>query len=147
SIPAARHICERENGELGRLGIMPEMIAKRAFDAAFMARNAPFKNDFRSGRDHEIQRLCPNHRNTLPAQETRESYFVNILGQGKNGCHHEDWIGTKDNRSVEVSPHSFGFPVMAAAAFHALPVHSCFCRAEYLQPVETEVATLGSRML
>ena len=100
-IPAASHLPDVHDRKFGGFRIMSEMIAERAFHAAFAGRHNAFQHDLGVGGHHHVYALCVNHRDTSAAQESRECNFIGILRKRNNRSHHENRVRPDDHGNFQ----------------------------------------------
>src|SRR6266705_41764 len=56
-------------------------------------------------------------------------------------------VGAYDHRHVQIFALALGFPIMSAAAFHVLPMHTGCVFAEYLKTIKPEISPPRDWML
>src|SRR2546427_242806 len=141
-VPAASHLTDTHDRKFCSFRIMSEMIAEWPFQTPLMGWNNTFQHNLCVCGDHHLNAFRVNHRNTPAAKESRERNFIDTLRKRKNGCDHENGVGTDDHRDFKTFSFLFGVEIMSAPPFHALPMHACRFVAEDLKPVETAVSRL-----
>src|SRR5712692_3358509 len=141
------HTAKAHNRKWGRFRIMSKMIAERSFSSPFMSRHNALQYDLGVCGDHDIDALRANHRNTLAAQESRESNLIDVFRKGKNGRYHKNRIRTDDDCDFKIFAVFLSSPIMTAAPFHALPMHPRHIVSEHLKPIHTDISPPRGRIM
>ena len=112
---AMRDATDVENGIEIFEGIESGVVAEGALAAKFVEVHVAFQNDFRVGRDFEVNGFAFHQLNWLLAEKSGNEIFLNV-GRGRHdGGEGESGIGADGNGDFHFSAAAFAFDEHRAA--------------------------------